>query len=145
MGQQHVSKLEYGALCHSDKGIARQAKWHLHRTVALVDSLALMHAVRKGRSSGPKFWFGSHVLAPHLLAAELQLHIGYIPTAYNPSDEPSRGARGKGGTRGRHKQTSSHASHSFIRQAHLAKRCHRTFLKNGFLPGKTRTACSTLP
>ena len=49
-GAQHASKLEYGALCLSVKTIVRQAKWHGHRTFGLVDSLALMFAVREGRS-----------------------------------------------------------------------------------------------
>ena len=58
-GAQHASKHEYGVLCLSVQAIVRQAKWHHHRTVALVDSLALMHAVRKGRSSGTVQTFGS--------------------------------------------------------------------------------------
>ena len=50
-GKQHASKLEYGALCLSVKTIVRQARWYGHRTFCLVDSLALLYAARKGRSS----------------------------------------------------------------------------------------------
>ena len=130
-GEQHASKLEMGALCLSVKSLVRQARWHGRRTFALVDSMALMFAVRKGRSSAPNFRFGSKVLAAHLLASEVQLHVGYTPSRHNPSDEPSRGVvRARLGricpkTKGRHYQ------HSFVKHTHFLKRCYRHFVASG--------------
>ena len=121
-GAQHASKLEHGALCLSVKTIVRQVKWHGHRIFALVDSLALMFAVRKGRSSAPNFRFGSRVLATNLLAADLQLHVGYTPSRFNPSDEPSRGVLptrvGRCGPRSK----GSHCQQSLVLRTHLLKR-----------------------
>jgi hypothetical protein len=51
----HASKLEMGALCLAVKYCVRKVHWHGLRLFALIDSTALLGAVRKGRSSSENF------------------------------------------------------------------------------------------
>ena len=79
------------ALCR----ITRSVRNHGTRGILLVDAQALMHALRKGRSSRGAFKVQLQNVAAYSLAADLKMIYGYIPTSCNPADPPSRGVRRK--------------------------------------------------
>ena len=120
----HASHLESGALCMGLRQVLRSGRRHRSRCFVLLDSQALIHAVRKGRSGASNFWHGSRMLASMLLACEVQLHCGYIPSAFNPADGPSRGLiRPKGKVRVRPKRD------GFLEYVHQFKRSVRRLKK----------------
>ena len=91
--REHACEFESGALSIFVQQLARSARTHRSRTFCLVDSQPLRFVIIKGRSSAPYFRFGSRRIAALLLAAEIQLYIGYTPSRSNPGDPPSRGLR----------------------------------------------------
>ena len=58
-----------------------------------LDAQALLHAVRKGRSGAENCRQGSRRISAMLIAAEVQLSLGFTPSLSNPADPPSRGKR----------------------------------------------------
>ena len=131
--QLHASKLEMGALCLSLKVIARQCRWHNSRTFTLVDSQALLHACRKGRSGAENFRHGSRVLASVLIAAEIQLHAGYTPSHSNPSDPPSRGEWNISKPSSAKHVLEDFGSSKLGMYIHEVKRAHRHLAKRGVM------------
>ena len=85
--------MEATAVSLAMRRITRSVRNHGTRGVLLVDAQALMHALRKGRSSSSAFKVQLQSVAAHCLAADLKMTFGYIPTSCNPGDPPSRGVR----------------------------------------------------
>ena len=87
---EHIHKLELRALLSS-------VKWRvcrLHRApvrfVHLVDSLVVLQASSKGRSSSRKLRRVMQRLSAWLLVSGSIMILGYVSTHLNPADEPSR-------------------------------------------------------
>ena len=85
--------LEATAVTLEMRRITRSARNHGVRAVALVDAQALMHALRKGRSSSGAFKIQLQQVAALCLCADVSMTYGYIPTSCNPADPPSRGVK----------------------------------------------------
>ena len=60
------------------------------RLIVLGDSLVALGALRKGRSSSFQLQIALRPITALLLAANVVLHLAYIPTELNPADAPSR-------------------------------------------------------
>ena len=129
----HASKLEAGALGIAVRAISRQAMCHRQRVLLLVDAKALLFAVRKGRSSAPSFIHGLRGIAALALAADLRMHFGYIASAHNPADPPSRGAVNKCGKVQR-RAVDQRNLNSIVAHAHFLKRVTRRCRASGTLP-----------
>ena len=56
----------------------------------LGDSMAVIFSVEKGRSSSKRLNRTIRRIAALCVAADLQLHLLYVPSAHNPSDAGSR-------------------------------------------------------
>ena len=135
----HACKLEAGALGIAVRAISRQAASHRMRVLLLVDAKALLYSVRKGRSSAPNFIHSLRGIAALALAADLRLHIGYIASAHNPADAPSRGALNKcGKVRSR---VGCPRSTRLVRQLHFVSRSLRHCRTSGTL--RPRSSCQT--
>ena len=71
--------------------LARSRRNWRHRVLIMVDSMAALGIISKGRSSSPVLLRLSRQLAAVSLAFGLLLFVRYIPLQANPSDGPSRG------------------------------------------------------
>jgi len=91
----NAPEMEAGALTLAWRRLTRSPRNHSKRWVCLVDSLALMHAARKGRSSSGAFRVQLQKIASLALCADVSMTYAYIPTASNPADGPSRGVKRK--------------------------------------------------
>jgi hypothetical protein len=141
-GHFHASKLEAGALGVAIRIHARQAKWHRQRALFLVDAKALQYAARKGRSSARNFVNGLRGIAATSIAADLRLHFGYIASAHNPGDPPSRGLINKQRLKGCGSNSSkTSASSSFVKHIHFLKRSIRRFIACGTM--RASSECQT--
>jgi hypothetical protein len=83
--------MEAVACEHLLRQIFRHRGWQERRIALLVDSLAVSFALRKGRSSAAGLTGPLRSMGALLLAGGAKLHTGYIPSEFNPADEPSRG------------------------------------------------------
>ena len=90
----HNNILEGEAFVTFLRWVVRARKNRFHRIVVLVDSSAWAGAAAKGRSSFSLLRICRRMAAIEL-SAELQVHVVLVPSAENPSGEPSRGARRK--------------------------------------------------
>jgi len=90
----HSGALEAQAVVLSLRRLLRDVRLHRARAPFLVDARAVMDALRKGRSSAPTLRYPVRQCAALLLAADVRMHFGYIPSESNPADPPSRGIRG---------------------------------------------------
>ena len=88
----HVNVLEGEAFLMWLRWLLRSRQRHCARTVVLVDSSVWCCAVAKGRSSTQLNRLLRKAAALEL-AGDLQVHLVLVPSAENPSDVPSRGAR----------------------------------------------------
>ena len=73
--------------------ITRSMRSHSRRWVCLLDAMALLYALRKGRSSSAAFKVQLQKVAALLLCADISATYGYTPTSCNPGDPPSLGVR----------------------------------------------------
>ena len=146
--RDHASKLEMGALCLMLQNLVRTRRWHRSRTFNLVDSQALMFAIRKGRSSSANFRQGARRAAAMMIAGEIHLHLGFTPSRSNPADPPSRGKQlASKVCAGRH-EFMSPAAVRLKSTLHKHKRAHRRIVKCGTGPswwslGSWSSSCSS--
>lgn len=107
---EHINVLELRALTTAVRWVTTFPASLGCRLVLWCDSLVVVFAVRKGRSSSPELLRRIRALSAHLLATGIQMYCNYIPTEINPADGPSRrykfdstlGFPGEGPPRGRH-------------------------------------------
>jgi hypothetical protein len=90
---EHINLREGRAFIAYLRWILRAWSRHGHRVVVLVDSKVWLGAAAKGRSSSWSLNCLLRRVAALVMAAGLQLHLIFVPSAHNPSDPPSRGRR----------------------------------------------------
>ena len=88
----HINILEGEAFVVLLRWLLRCRSRHCSRIVILVDSAVWQGAAAKGRSSTSLNRLLRKVAAL-TMAGDLHLHLVLVPSAENPSDEPSRGVR----------------------------------------------------
>lgn len=86
----HINVLEARAVLTTVQWRVCQKKQLSVRCVHLVDSLVVLHALTRGRSSSRKMHKTMMRISAYLLAAGLQPLWGYVNTKDNPADKPSR-------------------------------------------------------
>ena len=87
---EHINVLELRAVKTLLAWRIRELKEQRSRFLHLVDSLVVLHALSRGRSSSRKLRRTLAKISAMLLASGLQGTWGYIDTHQNPADEPSR-------------------------------------------------------
>ena len=113
------------AVTPATRRIMRSVQNHGLRSVVLLDSQSLLHALRKGRSSSAASKVQLQKIAALNLCADLHVVYGYIPTTCNPADPPRRGVKRKIKM---HRKTSSCCSRLEERFTFLRRSLHH--LKN---------------
>lgn len=88
---EHITTLELRAFKTSVMWMLSLSAAEGCRLVQFYDSMAVVGAVRKGRSSSRNFKPILRVLSAFVLATGCKLHILWVPTASNAADAPSRG------------------------------------------------------
>eukprot|EP00435_Cladocopium_sp_Y103_P065997 s127_g28.t1 len=91
--QSHINVLELQACVHALQWRLRKASRFKHRVLHLVDSQVVASVLAKGRSSSFRLRKALQKLSALVVAGELRLSVGYIASADNPSDIPSRWAK----------------------------------------------------
>ena len=90
---EHINSLELRAVLTSLRWkLERHKQTHL-KFVHLVDSLVVLHALSRGRSSSKKLRRTMLRISALLLATKSQGVWAYVHTSQNPADEPSRRPR----------------------------------------------------
>ena len=89
---EHINVLEARALTVGVRWALSFPESTGSRLLTFCDSLVVVHAVRKGRSSSFPLLRALRQLSALLLAGGLQLSVNYIATEVNPADGPSRRA-----------------------------------------------------
>ena len=87
---EHINVLELRAVLTSIKYRVEVLHQQDLRCVHLVDSLVVLHALTRGRSSSRKMRRTMMRVNAYLLASGLQPLWGYVSTDQNPADRPSR-------------------------------------------------------
>ena len=87
---EHINVLELRAALTTIKHRVEQRKQSEVKCIHLVDSLVVLHALTRGRSSSRKMRRTIMRLNSYLLASGLQPCWGYVDTHQNPADRPSR-------------------------------------------------------
>ena len=87
---EHINVLEARAVLTTIKWRVFQCKQVNLRCVHLVDSLVVLHALTRGRSSSRKMRRTMMRISAYLLASGLQPLWAYVDTKDNPADKPSR-------------------------------------------------------
>ena len=91
--QEHISQLELRAVLTTIKYLVVKRKLYNCRMVHLTDSLLVLHALSRGRSSSCKFKRTLMRISALLLVAHLHPVWTYVHTSQNPADRPSRRIR----------------------------------------------------
>ena len=87
----HSGALEAAAFSLGLRWLLRAGSRHGLRQVFLIDATAVQGAVRKGRSSAPSIRREISRIAALTLAGGLNITYLYVPSEFNPADDPSRG------------------------------------------------------
>lgn len=88
--EEHINVLEARALNTAVRWTL-SSPWSIgRRLLTFCDSLVVVHAARKGRSSSFRLLKPLRQLSALTLASGVQLYINWIPTEVNPADRPSR-------------------------------------------------------
>ena len=87
---EHINVLEARAAMTSIRWRVLQKKQTNIRCIHLVDSLVVLHALTRGRSSSRKLRRTMMRISAYLLASGLQPLWAYVDTKQNPADKPSR-------------------------------------------------------
>lgn len=88
--EEHINVLEARALTTAVKWALSSPKGRGSRLLVQVDSLVVMFAARKGRSSAFQLLKRLRCLNALLLCSGSYLAVNWIPTEVNPADGPSR-------------------------------------------------------
>ena len=89
--QTHSGGLEASAVAQGLRLLSRRSNLHSFRGVFLVNAQAVMHALRKGRSSAPTLRHPLRKCAALSLACDWLWRFQYAPSESNAADWPSRG------------------------------------------------------
>lgn len=89
-GGSHINGLEANALLAASRWILSDPAAHSSHFFVFVDSLVVLSAVAKGRSSSPSIASSLRRLAALQLLTGSVLHPLYVNTHDNPADRPSR-------------------------------------------------------
>ena len=87
---EHINVLELRALTNGVKWVLSSPSGLRARMLTWCDSMVVMYAVRKGRSSAYQLLKRLRILAAILMASGVTLYCNWIPTEVNPADVPSR-------------------------------------------------------
>lgn len=87
---EHINVLEARAVLTTIKWRVFQKQQVNLRCIHLVDSLVVLHALTRGRSSSRKMRRTMMRISAYLLASGLQPVWAYVDTKENPADRPSR-------------------------------------------------------
>ena len=87
---EHINVLEARAVLTTIKWRILQRKQCNIRCLHLVDSLVVLHALTRGRTSSRKMRSTIMRINAYLLASGLQPLWGFVDTKQNPADKPSR-------------------------------------------------------
>ena len=87
---EHINALELRALTTGLRWALSSPHSVGSRLLVWCDSLVVVYAVRKGRSSSHDLLRRLRVLSAFLLATGVQVYCNWIPTEVNPADGPSR-------------------------------------------------------
>ena len=87
----HSTKLEMGAAALTLRSLIRRRAWNGKRVLMMTDSTAVLFVMRKGRSFAGNMRRGMRQGAASIIAANLMLHMAYVPSRWNPADRASRG------------------------------------------------------
>lgn len=88
--QEHINVLETRALNTAIRWALSSPYSIGRRVLSFCDSLVVVHAARKGRSSSYTMLRALRQLTALCLGGGIQLYVNYIPTEVNPADGPSR-------------------------------------------------------
>jgi len=86
----HSGTLEANAVALGLRWLSRRADRYGQRLALLCDAQAVLHALKKGRSSAPTITLMARRIAAVTIAMGWVVHYVYIPSEWNPADEPSR-------------------------------------------------------
>jgi len=86
----HSGTLEANAVALGLRWLSRRADRYGQRVAMLCDAQAVLHALKKGRSSAPTIALMTRCIAATTVAMGWVVHYVYIPSEWNPADEPSR-------------------------------------------------------
>ena len=87
---EHINALELRAVKTALVWRIKELQEHGRKCLHLVDSLVVLHALSRGRSSSRKLRRTLAKISALLLASGLHVAWGYIDTKQNPADRPSR-------------------------------------------------------
>lgn len=87
---EHINLLELRAVLLSLHWLLTYPSSHLSRVYFLVDSLVAFFTLWKGRSSSGRLLCVLRKINALLLASGVSLLVGWVPSAVNPADAPSR-------------------------------------------------------
>ena len=87
---EHINALEMRAVKTALVWRIKELQEYGTRCLHLVDSLVVLHALSRGRSSSRKLRRTLAKISALLLASGLHVAWGYIDTKQNPADKPSR-------------------------------------------------------
>ncbi len=88
--RQHINALELQSVLLAVRHVVSSPLGPGTRILVLSDSAVVTHTLLKGRSSSRNLVAGMRKLAALTLASGCTLQPCWIPTKYNPADEPSR-------------------------------------------------------
>ena len=87
----HSGGMEAHAVALGLRWLTRDVSSHETRVTFLVDAKAVVGALRKGRTSAHTLKRALRRCAAIAVAADLLMHVAYVPSESNPSDWASRG------------------------------------------------------
>ena len=87
---EHINALELRAVLLSLHWLLSYPSAHSSRVYLLVDSTVALFGLWKGRSSSPRLLVILRKISAMLLASGTTLLTGWLPSAVNPADRPSR-------------------------------------------------------
>ena len=90
---EHINCLEMRAVLSTLKWWTKKRKLRSSRILHLVDSLVVLHALSRGRTSSRKLRRTLMRINSLILSADLHPVWGYVHTSMNPADKPSRRVR----------------------------------------------------
>lgn len=87
---EHINALELRAVLLALHWLLSYPSAHSSRVYLLVDSTVALYALWKGRSSSAPLLLILRRISALLMASGISLLTGWLPSAVNPADEPSR-------------------------------------------------------